>query len=77
MKYTEKALISRVRLHLKVNRIRQYELAEKMGMTLHTLNGTLCGARKLRMCEFFKLCEALDVPPTYFIENAVEVARRD
>ena len=46
--------------------IKQSFLKEPLGMTASTLNSLLNGNRKLSAEEYFKICDALDVPLEYF-----------
>lgn len=46
--------------------IKQSFLKEPLNMTSSTLSALLNGSRKLSAEEYFKICDALDVPLEYF-----------
>lgn len=46
--------------------IKQSFLKERLGMTASTVNALLKGNRGISAEEYFKICDALDVPLDYF-----------
>ena len=59
-------LNKRIKSYMEERGIKQSFLKEPLGMTASTLNALLNGNRKLSAEEYFKICDALDVPLEYF-----------
>lgn len=57
----------KIKNYIMENGIKQVWLAEKAGIDFKLLNESLNGRRKLKIEEFQKICEVLNVPPTNFM----------
>lgn len=55
--------------YLKEEGIRQKWLAEKIGVSEPVLSMILGKGREMRMSEYLKICEVINVEPGYFLKT--------
>lgn len=62
-------LNQRIKRFMEERGIKQSFLKEQIGMTASTVNALLNGNRGISAEEYFKICDALNVPLDYFREG--------
>lgn len=62
-------IVESISKYLSDNKIKQKDLAAKIGMSKQTICLTLAGKRKLMVDEYVKICDELKLNYSYFFAN--------
>lgn len=67
-----KELGAAIKAYITEHGLKQKNIAEKSGFTVQTFNAVMNGQRKLEATEYFKVCDALQIPLDYFVKKKAE-----
>lgn len=62
-------LYAKIKSYMDERGIKQSFLTKRLGMTTSTCNAMLNGKRGISAEEYFKICDALQVPLNYFAQD--------
>ncbi|MBQ6832854.1 MAG: helix-turn-helix transcriptional regulator [Lachnospiraceae bacterium] len=67
----------KIRAYMDTKGIKQTYLSDKTGLPIQTVNAILNGNRKIEAVEYYAICQALERPLEYFLQEENNLPRQN